>query len=377
MKRSPDETHLIDRPSMLEEVMQVVASADEIALDTEADSMHAYPEKICLLQIRAQGNSWLVDPLADLDCSGLMEILSDKSLIFHAADYDLRLLYRRFRFRPRRVFDTMWAARLVGYQRFGLEFLVKHFFDIQLEKGPQTANWGLRPLTPSMAQYALNDVFFLHSLTDLLRKELQDMGRLTWLNDICHRVVDQACRGEKDDSDIAWRLKGSQKLTPRGLAFMKAIWLWREKEAVRANRPPFFVLTHDLVTLLSSKAALNEDWRASIPRKMSSRRRHELEKLIQSTGRLEMDQFPQKLKHSRLRATDQEKMRAEELRQIRDKVADELKLDPSIIASKALLTRLGLEHSSAKGELMPWQRELLGLSLQGSSKTPDADKRSL
>ena len=301
MKRSPDETHLIDRPSMLEEVMQVVASADEIALDTEADSMHAYPEKICLLQIRAQGNSWLVDPLADLDCSGLMEILSDKSLIFHAADYDLRLLYRRFHFRPRRVFDTMWAARLVGYQRFGLEFLVKHFFDIQLEKGPQTANWGLRPLTPSMAQYALNDVFFLHSLTDLLRKELQDMGRLTWLNDICHRVVDQACRGEKDDSDIAWRLKGSQKLTPRGLAFMKAIWLWREKEAVRANRPPFFVLTHDLVTLLSSKAALNEDWRASIPRKMSSRRRHELEKLIQSTGRLEMDQFPQKLKHSRLR----------------------------------------------------------------------------
>lgn len=230
MNSIPDESCLIDDDHRLKEVVQSVSDAKEIALDTEADSMHAYPEKICLLQVRTQETSWLVDPLSDIDCNPLLEAFQDKLLIFHAADYDLRLLFKRFGFRPARVFDTMWAARMVGHERFGLEYLVKYYFNVQLEKGPQTANWGMRPLTPAMAQYALNDVFYLHRLSNLLREELTNLGRLEWVYEISQKVIDQACLAEPDLSDREWRLKGSQKMSRRGLAVLKAIWYWREKK---------------------------------------------------------------------------------------------------------------------------------------------------
>ena len=353
---------MIDDRLRLKKVVQAVSKAQEIALDTEADSMHAYPEKICLLQIRINETSWLVDPLSDIDCAPLMEVLKDKPLIFHAADYDLRLLFKRFGFRPTQVFDTMWAARMAGHERFGLEFLVKHYFNVQLEKGPQTANWGIRPLTPVMAHYALNDVFYLHRLTDLLREELNKLGRLSWVQEISQKVIEQACLPEQDVSDREWRLKGSQKMPRRGLAVMKAIWYWREEQAIRANRPPFFILNNDLCISIAATSANNENLIQLLPRRMSPRRRQGLEKVIKNALTLKADEFPHRLKTERFRASDEEKRRADKLKVIRDQAAEDLNLDPSIIASKATLTRLGLNESTeAANNLMQWQRELLKL----------------
>lgn len=362
MKITPDETCLIDDDLRLKEVVQAVSKANEIALDTEADSMHAYPEKICLLQIRTQKSSWLVDPLSDVDCCPLLEAFQDKILIFHAADYDLRLLYKRFGFRPSRVFDTMWAARMVGHERFGLEFLVKHYFNVQLEKGPQTANWGIRPLTPAMAQYALNDVFYLHQLTHLMREELTKLGRLEWLHEISQKVIDQACLPEKDTSDREWRIKGSQKMSRRELAVLKAIYYWRENEAIQANRPPFFVLNHDLSVAIAISAANNEKWGGMLPRRLSQRRRQGLEKAINKSLTIKAQDYPNRIKTERFRTTDEEKRRADRLKSIRDDAAETLNLDPSIIASKATLTRLGLNDAEkATSELMQWQRQILKL----------------
>jgi ribonuclease D len=291
-----------------------------------------------------------------------LEAFQNKLLIFHAADYDLRLLFKRFGFRPGQVFDTMWAARMVGHERFGLEFLVKHYFDVQLEKGPQTANWGMRPLTPVMAQYALNDVFYLHRLTNLLREELTNLGRLEWVYEISQKVIDQACLPEVDVSDREWRLKGSQKMSRRGLAVLKGIWYWREKEAIRANRPPFFILNHDLSVTLAMTAANNENWARLLPRRMSSKRRQGLERAIKDALNLKASDYPNRIKTERFRATDEEKRRADRLKVIRDEAAETLNLDPSIIASKATLTRLGLNDATkAISDLMPWQRQVLKL----------------
>lgn len=362
MNSTPKETSLIDDQHRLSEVVQAVSKAKEIALDTEADSMHAYPEKICLLQIRTHKTSWLVDPLSDIDCSPLMTALADKPLIFHAADYDLRLLHKRFSFRPNKVFDTMWAARMVGHERFGLEFLVKHYFDIQLEKGPQTANWGIRPLTPDMAHYALNDVFYLHELTSILRKELQKLDRLSWVEEISQRVIDQACMPDPDVSETEWRLKGSHKMTRRGLAVLKSIWTWREKEAVRANRPPYFILNHNLCVTLANTSSSGENWSQLLPKRMSPRRKQGLEKAVKEALSLKADAYPDRLKTVRFRATDEEKRRADRLKAVRDEAAKTLDLDPSIIASKATLTRLGLNDSrEAVNDLMQWQRQILKL----------------
>jgi ribonuclease D len=352
---------LLNQPATLQSVLKAASRASEIALDTEADSMHAYPEKVCLIQIRIGKQSWLLDPLLDMDLGPLMEVFARKSLLFHAADYDLRLLFRRYGLRPASIFDTMWAARMVGHERFGLEYMVKHYFGIQLEKGPQTANWGLRPLTPVMETYAFNDVLHLSPLADLLRKRLIELGRLSWVEQICERVIQQACEPEQDLSDTQWRLKGSHRLGRRGLGYLRSIWSWREQEAVASNRPPFFILSHDTAVAMAEKAATGGGWREMIPRRMAVRRRKALEKAVKEAESLPTTSLPERLKIKRHRATDAEKAKADQLKTVRDRAAKKLGLDPSLIASRATLTRLGLEDGLARTELMAWQRQLLEL----------------
>ena len=149
-----------------------------IALDTEADSLHAYPEKLCLLQVSVPGADELVDPLARMNLLPLLDRLKRNELILHGADYDLRLLGRAHGFVPRVVFDTMEAARLVGQREFGLTHLVKKYLSVELEKGPQKANWASRPLTERMQTYALNDTRYLRGLADVLKLSRQlGMGR--------------------------------------------------------------------------------------------------------------------------------------------------------------------------------------------------------
>src|SRR5437773_3692029 len=144
---------VIDSDELLADWLPRVRAADWLALDTEADSLHAYPEKLCLIQISLPGADELVDPLASLDLSPLLEALRGRDLILHGADYDLRLLRRAYGFVPASAFETMLAARLLGFLEFGLTHLVKELLEVHLEKGPQTADWARRPLTQRMVNY--------------------------------------------------------------------------------------------------------------------------------------------------------------------------------------------------------------------------------
>ena len=141
---------VIDTNEKLAAFLPVVKSAAWVALDTEADSLHAYPEKVCLIQISTVASDRLVDPLADMDINPLLDALTAHELIFHAADYDLRLLLKHHQFTPSAIFDTMLAARLLGEKQFGLGALVEKFLGVKLDKGPQKADWAQRPLTPRM-----------------------------------------------------------------------------------------------------------------------------------------------------------------------------------------------------------------------------------
>src|SRR5262245_2193676 len=120
-------------------------AAKWIALDTEADSLHAYPEKLCLIQISIAGGDELLDPLSALDLTPAFAVFRDHALILHGADYDLRLLRKSCGFVPTAIFDTMLASRLLGCREFGLNNLVAKYLAVTLEKGPQKANWAQRP----------------------------------------------------------------------------------------------------------------------------------------------------------------------------------------------------------------------------------------
>ena len=147
---------VIDREDLLDKFVADLEMADWMALDTEADSLHAYPEKLCLIQITIPGQDVLVDPLAGLDLSNLFAALNRHTILMHGADYDVRLFKLGHNFVPNRNFDTMLAARLTGRTSFGLSHLCQEFLGVELEKTSQKANWAQRPLTEKMEEYALS-----------------------------------------------------------------------------------------------------------------------------------------------------------------------------------------------------------------------------
>ena len=138
----------------LESVVAAIRGSPWVAVDSEADSLHAYPEKLCLIQFSVESGDFLVDSLAGLDLTELLNSLRNREIILHGADYDLRMLRKTYNFVPSDIFDTMTAARLLGYKQFGLGHLVERHLGVKLEKGPQKMNWARRPLTQRMEEYA-------------------------------------------------------------------------------------------------------------------------------------------------------------------------------------------------------------------------------
>jgi ribonuclease D len=347
---------VIDNESDLKKLIPKVHSARWVAVDTEADSLHAYPEKLCLIQISIAGSDFLVDPLGTLDITPLFAALQSHEVIFHAADYDLRLLQKHHRFVPQRVFDTMLAARLVGLRQFGLAYLVESILGVKLDKAPQRANWAIRPLTERMSQYAVNDTLHLKPLSDKLRADLERKGRLEWHREWCARE----CTAPRDaDPDRVWRIKGSAVLAPRALAVLRELWQWREAEATSANRPPYFILAHETLLKMAVAAADGDACEKLMPRGLSQRRRQAAMGAIQRGGQVARADLPQPFKHKYHRPTEAERRRFLELSRRRDKRAHQLELDPTLIASRADLARLSQDWDEHAPNLMRWQHELL------------------
>jgi ribonuclease D len=342
----------------LDLVVAAVRGSSWIAVDSEADSLHAYPEKLCLLQFSLEAGDFLVDTLAGMDISTLLDALRNRELIFHGADYDLRMLRKTFHFVPSEIFDTMTAARLLGYKQFGLGALVERHLAIKLEKGPQKMNWARRPLTERMEQYARNDTKHLKSLSDMLRAELQAKGRISWQKETCQQLI-LDCSDMPTANRDQWRMKGSDRLSPRGLAILRELWKWREKEAIVANKPPFFVLNHDLLLRMAHEAERIKNFEKVLPPRMSSRRREGLLVAIAHAQNIPDTDLPNKRTNVLYQPTLAEQKRFSALRQARDKKALELDIDPTLIASRSTMVLLSQDWDKYKADLMNWQRELL------------------
>jgi ribonuclease D len=350
---------VIDNDRKLTELLARLRQTPWIALDTEADSLHAYPEKVCLLQISSPHGDELIDPLAEIDLTPLLETFSEHEPIMHGADYDLRLLRKHHDFVPRAIFDTMLASRLLGHTQFGLTNLVAQYLGVTLEKGSQKADWARRPLTERMEKYARNDTHYLKPLADLLKADLEKKGRLGWHQESCARLIADCAQARPADPDLIWRIKGAHKLSRSGLAVAREIWHWREAEALAANKPPYFVLRHETVVDLAEVAASGRSVEPLIPRNFSDRRRAGLSRAIQRGLAMPPGQQPSFLRSNGRRLTDAEKRRIADLQKIRDARATELGIDPTLIASRAVLLDLAEDWSRHEPELMLWQRHLL------------------
>lgn len=339
--------------------LPALRAADWVALDTEADSLHAYPEKLCLIQITTTHGDRLIDPLARIELHPLWVELKKHRLILHGGDYDLRLFRKIHGFVPNRIFDTMLAARLLGEREFGLGSLVKKHLGIVLEKGSQKADWAKRPLTPRMENYARADTRYLKPLSDILRAQLNEKGRLHWQEQSCDRLIAECAIPASPEPDLVWRIKGSHRLARAALGVLREIWNWREREALAANKPPYFVLTHEALIDISAAVIDNHSIDRFLPRNFSPRRKDGLLDAIQRGLDLSPEQHPPVLRHHSRRQTEAERQNFLRLEHLRNKRASELDIDPTIIASRSTLLALAENWDAHQAELMDWQRELL------------------
>ncbi|MFH1615760.1 MAG: HRDC domain-containing protein [Planctomycetota bacterium] len=362
--------YYIENDSQIRSLAADMQGAERIALDTEADSLHHYFEKTCLIQLSMNGRNYIVDPLAKIDISSFLSALSQKTLIFHAADYDLRMLRSTFGFRPcGEIIDTMLAARLAGDEHVSLVALVEKYVGIMLSKKGRTSDWSRRPLTAEQLQYAVDDTRYLELLAERLLGKLKEMDRLTWYQQSVCAVVDatgseraSVCREDQ------WRIRGSSKLGPRQMELVRRIWLWRESEAQAADLPPFKIMDNYLIIKLALWADSNGRGSFSrngpkLPRHCKGERLKKLKEAVAAAWNTQPDELPKRRKSHPPSLVSRRLTKA--LKDRCEQIADQVGLPPGLIASRANLEVIAqvrpatLEQAIECSSLLAWQAELV------------------
>jgi len=368
--RESEEYVYVRERAAIERLIQRIGAAERIAVDTEADSLHNYFEKVCLVQLSLGGAHYLVDPLCGLDLNGLLEALADKPLILHGGDYDLRMMRASMGFRARReVFDTMIAAQLLGFEQIGLAALIERYFDITIGKGGQKSDWSRRPLSENQLRYAVNDTRFLERLADRMHGELSARGRVDWHRESCRAMVESSGRDHAREPENAWRIKGAGRLTRRQLAYLRELWRWRDQHARSANLPAFRVLGNQeilgLVRWAESYPGVPLHQGPKLLRNIIGAQLTTLGEAIARVARMDETEWPEPPKR------DHEAPRndcIEEIKSLRvecAQIAQELEIAASTLAPRAALEAIArsrprtVDEIMKTGGLLRWQAELV------------------
>jgi len=257
----------VDQPQKLRDIVPELASQDILAVDTESNSLYAYQEQVCLIQFSTREKDYLVDSLALPDLSILAPIFSSNDIlkVFHAAEYDLICLFRDYGFRFNFLFDTMIAARTLGYQKIGLGSLLEQHFDIRMEKKYQRANWGRRPIKTEMLKYARLDSHYLIPLQDRLREELEASGRWELALEDFRRLTQNIEDTTESSEEDFWKLHGARDLSPEKAAVLKSVYEFRESRAEAQDRPPFKVVSHSALVEIAESCPNNRKELTQLP----------------------------------------------------------------------------------------------------------------
>ena len=355
----------------LKRVASDMAKAPRLAVDTEADSLHHYREKLCLLQVSTPEEDFVIDPLVPLDLGDLLKRIETRPLIFHGADFDLRILKRFYRFEPKEIFDTMIAAQFLGYERPSLAVLSEKHCGVKLPKANQKADWSKRPLNESMLVYAGNDVHYLHPIAGQLESELRARGRIHWVGETCRELLKIVEKKPDQDRERAWRVKGSHELEDRELVILKELWQWREDEARGRDRPPFKVLNPEYLVSLARWAhrhpGRSTEGMPNLPRQIKHAMAQSVDKVIRRAARLPLDTILSVApRRGAKRLSRKEERELDALKGARNVLAREYGCYPGVLVSNAILESLvrdrvqNLEETRSAGHLMAWQMEVVG-----------------
>ncbi len=361
---------LIDTADGLQRTVEALRRCSVLAVDTESNSLYAYTERVCLIQVSAPAADYLIDPLAIDDMSPFGELLADPQIekVFHAAEYDLLGLHRDLDSQVAPLFDTMWAARIVGWPQCGLAALLKTHFGVTQDKRMQRHNWGKRPLSPRALSYAVQDTHYLLPLRDILAVELKRLGRLEEAKEVfaeIHHVIERARTVE--DYDF-WRVKGARLLDATERSVLRELFQFREEEARWHDRPRFRIISDKVLVLLARSQPTSEQqlFELDVPRAVIRRYDQELVEAI-CRGKANPVDTPPPARNDYYSSADDALYEA--LRVWRKQVARRRRVDPDVILSNATLRDIAAHRPHSIGELKgvdtlgPWKMQQYGPAL--------------
>jgi len=366
----PLPVEIVSQSSQLDVAVKAMLGSRDIALDTESNSFHHYPEQLCIIQIATRQRIYIIDTIVLKELDSLKEVLGDDSIkkVVHGADYDLRSLDRHYGFRIRNLFDTSIAARFTGITQFSLAALTRDLLGITINKSKrlQRNDWGRRPLSAEALEYAATDVRHLLALQEILDQRLRTLGRAAWVAEECARI--EEVRYTTPNLETAYlSIRGAKDLYGHGLAVLQSLFLFREEEARRQHRPPFFVLPDASLIFLatSPEAALSEV--PGLGETGLKRFGQGLQQALRNGITAPPIHQPHLIKA--VRASEEQVQRLSRLKEWRTSLGTSLSLDPSLLWPLTSLERLAKAPDTLSVELKcdeirHWQRNVVASSLQ-------------
>jgi len=371
----PLPTELINQSARFNTAIQEIMSSSVIALDTESNSFHRYPEQLCLIQAASKQKIYIIDTISLQDLNPLKKTLENNSIkkVLHSADYDIRSLDRHYGIRIRNLYDASIASRFAGIVQFGLSYIIKDLLGVTIHKSKrlQKADWGQRPLSSEAIEYAANDVRYLFALQNILDMKLQTLGRTTWVAEECARL--EEVRYSSPNPDTAYlSIKGTHKLDGYSLAILRSLYLFREKEARRWRRPPTLLIPDVVLSSLANNPTMSLAEVPSLGQIGLKRFGRGLRKALHNGFIAPPINRPPVISTDRL--NNKQIKRLGLLKIWRTSQGETLSLDPSLLWPKASLERLArapdtLEIELKSKDIRHWQREQFTSSLQDFLKS--------
>ena len=370
-KSKPGEPLLIADDVTLRAFADRIKDKKNVAFDTEAASYHRYVDRIYLIQMSSGDETAIIDPLAVTNLKPIGRILANPNVevIFHDADYDLRVLDRDYGFHARCVFDTRVAAQLAGEPGVGLGSLLEKYFQIAVNKKYQRADWSKRPLSAEMIAYAAGDTAYLVRLRDILAKELKKQNRMAWAEEEFKRIESFRWTQPNGDKDAYLRLKGAKTLHGKNLAVPKTLHKWRESAAKKVDRAPFRILGNDALLALAKALPTDVEKLKDVqgfPSSAVDRYGADLLKHIQKTLELPKEKWPRVARKPHLKLDEPTQARMARIKTHRKMVSEEVGLEVGLVCPNGLVQAIAIAQPKSLSELKTiagikaWQIEALG-----------------
>jgi ribonuclease D len=339
----------IDTSVALHALLDTLRSEKRIAVDTESDSLYVYQEKVCLIQFSTSTTDYLVDPLSGIDISLLGVIFADPKIekVFHAAEYDVICLRRDYGFEFTNLFDTMQAARILGLPKLGLSSLLEEYFAVTVNKRFQKADWGKRPLSRAMADYARLDTHYLIPLREKLACALEETKRLKVAEEDFLRISRSS--SSPNDKPCYTTVRGYHTLDPQQLAVLAELCAYRNRMAFQANLPPFKILSSAALLAIAKAGAASIEELSGIP-SLSEKLLHRHAKGLLEAVRLGKTKPPIHLDH-RSKPSEAYIARLERLKKWRLQLASEKTVESDVILPREILEEIAKKNPTTEQEL--------------------------